>query len=286
MYVITGATGRTGAAAAQILMAQDCPVRVVLRTAEAGAPWEAAGAEVALADFNDAEAMAAALAGATGAYLMTPPLVEAADLLGEREPIEANMIAAVQANAVPHVVLLSALGAHHDSGTGQIVGLHRMEQKFAAAGIPFTSLRAAYFMENWAAVLAPAKTNGALPSFIAPTDMKVPHVSTGDIGRAVAEYLQQPTDGARTVAVVGPQALSADDVAGVLGQLLGQEMPAVALPRDKWDGVWDGLGWSADRKRLYGEFFEGLNSGHVVYAGDEEEWRGEEGISDVLGRMV
>lgn len=282
MYAIAGATGRTGAAAAEALLAGGEPVRVVVRRQEAADAWRARGAEAAIADFLDAEAMTAALAGAAGAYLMTPPLATAADLLAERIPIEANMIAAVRANAVPHVVLLSSIGAHRGSGTGQIVGLHRMERKFAEAGIAHTALRAAYFMENWAAVLAPARANGTLPSFIAPTGLAVEHVSTGDIGRAAARALLDPVRGRRIVAVTGPRPVSPDDVAAALGAVLGQPIAAAPLPRAKWDDIWDGLGWSADRKRLYGEFFEGLNDGRVAYAGDEEMWRGTEEIGTVL----
>lgn len=282
MYAIAGATGRTGAAAAEALLAGGEPVRVVVRRQEAADAWRARGAEAAIADFLDAEAMTAALAGAAGAYLMTPPLATAADLLAERIPIEANMIAAVRANVVPHVVLLSSIGAHRESGTGQIVGLHRMERKFAEAGIAHTALRAAYFMENWAAVLAPARANGTLPSFIAPTGLAVEHVSTGDIGRAAARALLDPVRGRRIVAVTGPRPVSPDDVAAALGAVLGQPIAAAPLPRAKWDDVWDGLGWSADRKRLYGEFFEGLNDGRVAYAGDEEMWRGTEEIGTVL----
>ncbi|MYG51221.1 MAG: NAD(P)H-binding protein [Rhodospirillaceae bacterium] len=286
MYVIAGATGRTGAAAAEALLAGGEPVRVVVRRQEAADAWRARGAEAAIADFLDAEAMTAALAGAAGAYLMTPPLATAADLLAERIPIEANMIAAVRANAVPHVVLLSSIGAHRESGTGQIVGLHRMERKFAEAGIAHTGLRAAYFMENWAAVLAPARANGTLPSFIAPTGLAVEHVSTGDIGRAAARALLDPVRGRRIVAVTGPRAVSPDDVAAALGAVLGRPIAVAPLPRAGWDEIWDGLGWSADRKRLYGEFFEGLNDGRVAYAGDEEMWRGTEEIGAVLEGMA
>ena len=286
MYVIAGATGRTGAAAAEALLAGGEPVRVVVRRQEAADAWRARGAEAAIADFLDAEAMTAALAGAAGAYLMTPPLATAADLLAERIPIEANMIAAVRANAVPHVVLLSSIGAHRESGTGQIVGLHRMERKFAEAGIAHTGLRAAYFMENWAAVLAPARANGTLPSFIAPTGLAVEHVSTGDIGRAAARALLDPGRGRRIVAVTGPRAVSPDDVAAALGAVLGRPIAVAPLPRAGWDEIWDGLGWSADRKRLYGEFFEGLNDGRVAYAGDEEMWRGTEEIGAVLEGMA
>lgn len=150
VYVISGATGRTGAAAAQMLLDRGESVRVLVRNDAAAATWAAKGAETAMADFTDAGSMKTALTGAAGVYLMTPPLATSADLLADRIPIETNMIEALLCHDVPKIVLLSAFAAHLDSGTGQIVGLRRMEQRFADAGLPFTALRAAFFAENWA----------------------------------------------------------------------------------------------------------------------------------------
>ncbi|HSK05858.1 MAG TPA: NAD(P)H-binding protein, partial [Kofleriaceae bacterium] len=70
MYVIAGVSGNTGSVAADTLLAANKPVRVIVRDAAKGEPWKAKGAEVAIASFEDRAALARALAGATGAYLL------------------------------------------------------------------------------------------------------------------------------------------------------------------------------------------------------------------------
>ncbi len=282
MFVITGATGRTGAVAAKLLLDGGHDVRVVVRSEAVAESWRGQGAEAAIADYLDQTALIKAFNGADHAYVMTPPLADAADLLAARAPIEANLLKAVQINELSHVVLLSAVGAEHGSGTGHILGLHRMEQKLSQTGIPHTCLRAAYFMENWAPVLPPARDKGVLPSFIAPTGLAVEMVSSRDVGRAAARALLDPVVGSRVVGVAGPRQVSPDDVAAALAGLLGKDVTPSVLPRDQWDGVWQTLNWSPDRCRLYGEFFENLNSGHVAFGGDLKMWRGDDPIRDVL----
>jgi uncharacterized protein YbjT (DUF2867 family) len=286
MFVITGATGRTGAVAAKILLQGDHKVRVVVRNEAAAEIWRGQGADAAIADYHDEAAMIAAFAGADHAYVMTPPLAEAPDLLAARVPVEANLLTAAVAAKLSHVVLLSAVGAEHEAGSGHVLGLHRMEQKLAATGLSHTCLRAGYFMENWEPVLGPVREKGILPSFIAPLDLAVDMVSSTDVGRAAARALLDPVDGSRIVGVAGPQSYTPNDVATTLADLLGKDVSPAILPRDQWDGIWQTLNWSPDRCRLYGEFFENLNSGHIVFSADTEIWRGNDTLRDVLETVL
>ncbi|MEO1568758.1 MAG: NAD(P)H-binding protein, partial [Pseudomonadota bacterium] len=50
MFVISGATGKTGSVVAQTLLDQGQAVRVIVRSEEKGTPWKAKGAEVAVAE--------------------------------------------------------------------------------------------------------------------------------------------------------------------------------------------------------------------------------------------
>lgn len=285
MHVVTGVTGRTGAAAAAALLAAGQSVRVVVRSGEKGEAWVKSGAEFAIADFNDRDAMTAALDGAKSAYLMTPPLAEAENLLAAREPIDAALVNATKAAKVGHVVVLSSVGAHLPSGTGQIVGLHRLENKFEDAGLNFTALRAAFFMENWTPLAIKAKDSGSLLSFLDPADLKIEQVSTGDIGIAVADLMQDPVKGKRVVEMAGPETYSAADAAAALGETLGRTIEAMPIPRENWAGIWAGMGWSKDRCRLYTEFFDGLNAGHVAFSGEGETRRGSDSLSAVMQKL-
>lgn len=284
--LITGVSGRTGAVAGDMLLEQKQDIRVMVRKEADAEAWRAKGAEVVIGDFTDQDSLTAAMEGIEGAYLMTPPLAEAENLLEERIAIEEHMIAAMKANDVKHAVLLSAFAAHLAEGTGQIVGLHRMENRFKEAGLSFTSLRAAFFMENWMPSVAGAKASGNFASFVHPTSLKIEQVSTKDIGAAIVRALSEGHDGQRYISVAGPERYSADDGAAALAAHMSQEISPVELGREKWHGVWGGLGWSEDRCRLYEEFFMSINSGLAVFSDEDEIWRGKDSLDDVIKRLA
>jgi NAD(P)-dependent dehydrogenase (short-subunit alcohol dehydrogenase family) len=73
MYAITGITGQVGSELGKQLLAAGLPVRAVVRDAAKGQTWAAHGAEVALADINDADALTHAFAGAEAVFVLLPP---------------------------------------------------------------------------------------------------------------------------------------------------------------------------------------------------------------------
>ena len=73
MFAITGITGQVGGQVATRLLADEQPVRAVLRDAAKAAPWRERGCEVALATMDDAAALAAAFTGATAVFVLLPP---------------------------------------------------------------------------------------------------------------------------------------------------------------------------------------------------------------------
>ncbi|HYD98989.1 MAG TPA: NAD(P)H-binding protein, partial [Alphaproteobacteria bacterium] len=116
MYVVTGVTGNTGRAVAETLLARGAKLRVVVRDAAKGTPWAERGAEVAVAEFTDIAALVRAFAGAEGVYAMTPPEATAPDMLAARDPMNRALAQAARQAGVPHVVLLSSIGAQHAAG--------------------------------------------------------------------------------------------------------------------------------------------------------------------------
>ena len=102
VYAITGVSGRTGSAAAEALLSGGQQVRVVVRDAAKGAAWKARGAEVAVADLADPAALAGALAGAAGAYLLVPPNLAAPSYGAYQRAVERlGILEAVRRSACP-----------------------------------------------------------------------------------------------------------------------------------------------------------------------------------------
>ena len=66
MFVVLGVTGHTGKVVAETLLAQNRPVRVVVRSADQGEQWRTKGADVAVASLDDGPSLTRAVQGASG----------------------------------------------------------------------------------------------------------------------------------------------------------------------------------------------------------------------------
>jgi predicted dinucleotide-binding enzyme len=73
MYAIVGITGRVGSAVGENLLAQGEQIRAIVRDSQGAARWRDRGAEVAVADVHDSNALASAFEGIDGVFLMIPP---------------------------------------------------------------------------------------------------------------------------------------------------------------------------------------------------------------------
>jgi uncharacterized protein YbjT (DUF2867 family) len=288
MYAIAGVTGHVGSVAAETLLSQGKPVRVIMRDAAKGAAWKAKGAEVAIADLNDEAALARALEGVAGAFVLLPP----SQSIASEQPIEANaqlarsIAAAVKAAKLPHVVLLSSVGAQHPDGTGPIKTLHYAEKQLAATGAAVTAVRAAYFQENWGAALG-ALAQGILPTFV-PKAFRYQQVATKDIGRTVASALVE--GGARgaltAIELAGPRDYTGDDVAAALSTITGKTIAAVDAPLDAVVPTFTSFGLPTAVALLYREMYEGIANGRVAPEAGNRTVRGSVEIGETLAALL
>ena len=110
VYTVFGATGKTGRVVAESLLAAGREVRVLVRD-PGKASFLRGRAEIVTGDLDDESAVTRALRGADGAYLLSPPNFAADDFLAERRVFVERLGKAIAASGVPHVVLLSSIGA-------------------------------------------------------------------------------------------------------------------------------------------------------------------------------
>jgi uncharacterized protein YbjT (DUF2867 family) len=74
MYLVMGITGKVGGATAPHLLKQGKQVRALVRDHEKAAKWADQGVELVEGDWNDSAAIAGALKGVEGAFVMLPAL--------------------------------------------------------------------------------------------------------------------------------------------------------------------------------------------------------------------
>lgn len=282
-FAIAGVSGNTGKVVAEALLARGKAVRVIVRDAARGAAWKERGAEVAVADLSDAEALGIALQGAEGAYLLVPPSFVEPDFRAYQDRISHALAKAVAASGVGHVVLLSSVGAQHERGTGPIAGLHLTERLLGA--IPtarISSLRAAYFIENLAGSLGAVKAGGALPTFF-PANLSFPMVSTTDIGGLATELLLDPP-GASRIVELGTDRSHAEIVAA-LGTVLGRRVELQEAPLEAMVPTLVGFGFSPALAALYAEMTGAVGTGHVAFE-SHRRVESRESLEATLARLL
>jgi uncharacterized protein YbjT (DUF2867 family) len=268
MYVIAGVTGHTGSVVAHTLLDAKQPVRVLVRDAAKGEPWKSRGAEVAVAPLEDRAALARALTGATGAYLLLPPAAWTATGIPEqRAALTESILGAVRDARPGHVVLLSSVGAELASGTGPIQYLHPLEEGLRASGVPSTFLRCASFVENWAGMAQGAIQSGTLYHGLR-ADLRFPHVATPDIGRTAARLLRDgaPT-GVRVVELAGPADHTLTEIAAAIGAVAGKPVAAITVPVPAMIDAIAGMGASRELAAMFGEMTAGINDGRIHFHG-------------------
>jgi uncharacterized protein YbjT (DUF2867 family) len=283
-YVVAGVSGQTGRVVAETLLAQGKSVRVIVRDAAKGQPWQAKGASVAVADLGDAAGLSQALRGAEGAYLLIPPNMATPKFTAYQHATADSIVAALQATEVPHVVLLSSIAAHRPDGTGPIKGMYYAEAKLRSLqNTRSTFLRASYFMENLGASLSQLG-QGLLTSFI-PGDYSFEMVATADIGAAAAGLLVEGASKTNVVDLAGPRR-SFNDVAAVLSKLLGKPIQVAVAPTSVIATTFQSFGFQPELANLYQEMIEGMLSGHVAFEPGQRKLTGPTDLEPVLKKLL
>jgi NAD(P)H dehydrogenase (quinone) len=263
MFAITGITGRVGGGTAQALLEAGHTLRAVLRDSQKGAAWQRRDAEIALATFDDADALTRAFSGAEGVYVMVPPDFDPdADFSGAKAAAAA-IAEAVRRARPGKVVALSSIGGQHAHGTGLIGQTHILEEALRDCPVPIAILRPTWFMENSLWDVAPARETGRMPSYLSPLDRPVPMIATADIGAVAARTLLDNWSGKRVIEIEGPRRYSQIEIAALLGKALGRPVEAQAIPREEWEGLFRAQGTVRPQPRI--EMLDGFNSGWIDF---------------------
>jgi uncharacterized protein YbjT (DUF2867 family) len=265
MFVVLGASGHTGHVVAKSLLDRGQKVRVVGRSADRLQGLAALGAEVFSADAIDGSALTRAFDGAEGAYVLVPPDVTNNDYRAYQERVSDAIAMAVQKAGVKYVVALSSIGADKASGTGPVVGLHDLEQKLERIdGVNALFLRAGYFMENTLPQVGVIRMMGSIAGPVR-ADLKLPMITTRDIGNAAAEaLLRQEFRGKQTKELQGERDIDYNEVAAIIGKAIGKPtLGYTQAPDQQLRPALLQMGMSANFVGLLLEMAGALNSGHM-----------------------
>ena len=242
MYVILGATGHVGSAAADALVRARKPVIVVSRDEQKAASWRSRGTDAAVLDVTDVDALRSVLKRGRRAFLLNPPASPSTNTDEAERHTFMSIVRALEGSDLEKVVVESTYGAQPGDRIGDLSVLFEFEQALSRQPIPVTILRAAYYMSNWDASLDAAK-QGIL-STMYPADLAIPMVAPSDLGVAAARLLQEDANQTGIHYVEGPARYSSNDVAAAFGKALGRHVATTVVPREEWEAAYRSLGFS------------------------------------------
>lgn len=265
MICVFGASGNTGGAAAAHLLKTGKKVRVVARHRDKLGALAKAGAELCIGDIADKGVVRDALAGAEGAYLLVPPNLAAGDFRAYQDRVAETLTNGVEAAGIRYVALLSSVGAQHAQGTGPIVGLHRFEERLRRiAGLNALFIRAGMFMENVFMGMPAIKTQGLYAGPL-PADAPIPFVAAGDIGNYAGDRLDRlDFTGPTVVHLVGPKAITCNDIVATLGQAVGKALRYTQVPLDQLEKGMVQSGLNPAVVAVFMEMYRGAEQGLIA----------------------
>jgi uncharacterized protein YbjT (DUF2867 family) len=209
-FLITGATGTVGEAVVRQLQQQQIDCRVAVRQPNRAQALFGDRVDATRFDFLEPDTFAAAFAGITHLFLVRPPA------LGKVKQI-APALAAAKAAGVKQIVFLSLMGVERN----RIVPHAAIEQCIQELELPFTFLRAGFFMQNLSTT---HREDIQLRDdiFLPAGHGKTSFIDARDIAAVAGLALTQTGHEFQVYTLTGQEALDYGTVAEMLSDVLGR----------------------------------------------------------------
>jgi len=228
MILVTGAAGKTGKAVVKALAARGASVRALVRNGEhAGALMALGAAEVSVGSFEDARALASAVAGAQAIYHICPNV-------SRDEVTFARAVAgAARTHGVKRFVYHSVLHPQIEAMPHHWAKM-RVEEMLFATGFDLTILQPAAYMQNILGARRGIVEDGVF-RVPYPVETRLSLVDLDDVAAAAALVLTQDGHSGATYELVGTGPLSQIEVAAAISVALGRDIRAEAETIEAWE---------------------------------------------------
>ena len=263
MCFIAGVTGNIGGAAARKLLAEGRQVRTLVRDPGKARFWGDHGVELRSGNLTDPEALAAALTGVEGAFLMQPTPMGVTRDFPEAHALTDGIVGALDQMPPPRAVVLSSVGSEQTSGLGNITQTHILERALERFSFPLAILRPGALLENNLPSLKRARETGVFESFLQPIDRGFPMVATADVGAEVARLLIEGWQ-SRKIVEIGSYCTPVG-LAQAMAEALNRPVEARAIPRERWHTVLGQMGLPSEKAVNWEEMQDGFNSGWIDF---------------------
>lgn len=227
MILITGAAGKTGSAVIRTLAAQERSIRALVRRHEQVQPIRELGAqEVVVGDVRSQATVDQAVRGVRAIYHICPNISPDEVAIGQA------VIMAARSSGVEHFVYHSVLHPQTEAMPHHWQKL-RVEEQLFEAGLPYTILQPAAYIQNIAAHWDQILGQGR---YLVPysVETRLGMVDLEDVAVAAAVVLTQPGHAGATYELAGAEVLTQTEVAAILSWQLGHPVQAETMSLEEW----------------------------------------------------
>ncbi|GAA2427710.1 NAD(P)H-binding protein [Streptomyces macrosporus] len=219
MILVTGASGTVGGETARLLAEGGHRARLLLRD-PARLPDPRPAAEVVVGDYDDPEALRAAMSGVRAALIVT------ADPSAPRH--DAALVRAARQAGARRLVKLSALAVANPAADDLITRWQReAEETVRSSGLEYTLLRPRAFMSNTLGWAEEIRRTGTVRAW--PVDAPSACVDPRDVAAVAVRALTEPGHAGCAYPLTGPRALTVRQQVAVLAHALGRPLAVEEL---------------------------------------------------------
>jgi uncharacterized protein YbjT (DUF2867 family) len=240
MIVVTTPTGAIGSKVVSNLLDRDAKVRVIVRDPDRLPGAVRDRVEVVAGTHGDPGVVTAAFAGAEAVFWLVPPDHRTESLDAAYRGFSRPAAEALVAQGVQRVVIVSATGrgTPYERKAGLVTASFDMVDLIAATGVNTRSLALPGFMDNVLRQRDAIVNEGVYRGTLA-GDHRNPTCCTEDIAAAATRLLVDDTwTGNDEVPVLGPEDLSSNEMAAIMGDVLGRPVRYEEVPADVFrDGL-------------------------------------------------
>lgn len=256
-HLITGASGQLGRLVAEHLLASIPAEQLILVTRDPGRLSDLAqrGAQVRQGDFSQPEGLAEAFAGADRVLLIST------DAIGARVAQHGAAIDAAVAVGARFVAYTSVINPT-DSNPVAVAPEHRAtEQLLRDSGLAWSFLRNSVYADLQIDFAAAAVAQGTLITNSGPG--RVAFVTRADCAATAAAVLRDPAQDNTIHDITGPDALSADDLAQIYGEVAGCPVSVTQMDDQAYTAALMAAGLPTAMAEVLASFGRATREGHL-----------------------
>ncbi len=257
--LVTGGTGTVGSRVVSGLLARGASVRVLTRSPHKLARLDGL-VDVAEGSLSDAGPLAAAMRGVDALFLLTP-------LAPDETAQGLHAVAAARGAGVRRVVFQTVHRLEEAADVPHFASKIPIKTAILESGLDFTFIEPNNFFQNDLWLQDPIRFFGVYPQ---PLGAKGLHrVDAGDVAGAAVNALLDEGHSGQSYPLVGPEALTGEECAGIWSRRLGREVQYVGDDLDNWEKQAELLmpPWLAHDLRI---MYEHFHASGLVATGEEQ----------------